>query len=219
MNTPYSPLARQVGVASAALVAVLLIAYAITLAAGLASLESADVPIGNPYFTLMEILIIVLMPPMVALMAAVHAWAPPRRRILSLLAVIFMSMVAVVTSVLHFVILTLSRQAAFASLDSLPLVMSFTWPSVAYAVDILAWDVFFALSMLLAAGVFAGSRLARAIRVSMLLSGVLALAGLSGVVTGDMALRNIGIVGYVGVFLVVVVLLGVHFHRSAAEIT
>jgi len=34
----------------------------------------------------------------------------------------------------------------------------------------------------------------------MIASGVLALAGLSGVVVGDMQLRNIGIVGYVGVF-------------------
>jgi hypothetical protein len=43
---------------------------------------------------------------------------------------------------------------------------------------------------------------------------VLALAGLSGVVAGDMQLRNIGIVGYLGVFLVVAGLLAVLFHRA-----
>jgi hypothetical protein len=43
---------------------------------------------------------------------------------------------------------------------------------------------------------------------------VLAFAGLSGVVVGDMQLRNIGIVGYVGVFLVVAALLAVLFFRA-----
>ncbi len=68
--------------------------------------------------------------------------------------------------------------------------------------------------MLFAAPVFAGSRLAASIRVLMITSGVLALAGLSGVVAGDMQLRNIGIVGYLGVFLVVAGLLAVLFYRA-----
>ncbi len=83
-----------------------------------------------------------------------------------------------------------------------------------YALDILAWDVFFPLSMLFAAPVFSGSRLAAWIRVLMIASAVLALAGLSGVVASDMQLRNIGIIGYLGVFLVVAVLLVVLFYRS-----
>jgi hypothetical protein len=110
--------------------------------------------------------------------------------------------------------LTLSRQPAFASHSWLPLFLSFKWPSVAYAVDILAWDFFFPLSMFFAAPAFGGSRLAASIRVLMIASGVLALAGLSGVVAGNMQLRNIGIVGYVGVFPVVAGLLGILFYRA-----
>jgi hypothetical protein len=110
--------------------------------------------------------------------------------------------------------LTLIRQPAFAGQPWLPLVFSFEWPSVAYALDILAWDVFFPLSMLFAAPVFSGSRLAAWIRGLMIASGALSLAGLSGVVVGDMRLRNIGIVGYVGEFLVVVALLAVLFYRT-----
>jgi hypothetical protein len=68
--------------------------------------------------------------------------------------------------------------------------------------------------MLFAASVFGGSRLAASIRVLMIASGVLALAGLSGVVAGDMHLRNVGIVGYLGVFLVVAGLLAVLFYRA-----
>ncbi len=213
MGAEYSAIARRIGFVSAILVAVLLLVYAVTLAAGFASLDSQDEQIGDPYFTLLEILIILMMPPMVTLMVAVHSWAPPRLKAFSLTAVIFMGLVAVVTCSLHFVILTLSRQTEFSSLETLPLLVSFKWPSLAYALDILAWDVFFPLSMLFASGVFSGSRLALSIRAAMVLSGVLALAGLSGVVTGDMALRNIGIGGYVGVFFAVVLLLGVFFHR------
>jgi len=110
--------------------------------------------------------------------------------------------------------LTLSRQAAFAGQPWLPLFLTFKWPSVAHALDILGWDFFFALSMLLAAPVFGGSRLAASIRVPMIASGVLALAGLSGVAAGDMQLRNIGIAGYLGVFSVVAGLLGVLFYRA-----
>jgi hypothetical protein len=144
----------------------------------------------------------------------VHAWAPMHAKTLSLTSLVFMGMLAGLTCSVHFVILTLSRQPEFTAQPWLPLVLSFNWPSVVYALDILGWDVFFPLSMLFAAPVFWGSRLAAWIRVLMTASGVLALAGLSGVVVGDMQLRNIGIVGYVGVFLVVTALLGVLFYRA-----
>jgi hypothetical protein len=68
--------------------------------------------------------------------------------------------------------------------------------------------------MLFAAPLFCGSRLATWIRVLMVASGMLALAGLSGVAVGDMQLRNIGIVGYVGVFLAVAALLAFLFYRT-----
>src|SRR5215203_2906795 len=210
----FTATARSLGILSAATTVILGVAYAVTLAVGLASLKSAQEPIGDPMFTILEVLIILMMPAMVALMVAVHAWAPMQAKALSLTAVVFMSLLAGVTCIVQFCVLTLSRQPEFAGQPWLPLVLSFTWPSVVYALDILAWDVFFALSMLFAAPVFGGSRLAKWIRVLMIASGVLSLAGLSGVVAGDMQLRNIGIVGYVGVFLVVAALLVLLFYRA-----
>jgi len=210
----FTATARSLGIFSAAATVILLVAYALTLAVGLLSLESPQQPIGEPMFTLLEVLIISMMPAMVALMVVVHAWAPMHLKTLSLTSVVFMGLLAGVTCIVHFVMLTLSRQPEFAGQSWLPLVMSFNWPSVVYALDILGWDVFFALSMLFAAPVFWGSRLAACIRVLMIASGVLALAGLSGVVVGDMQVRNIGIVGYVGVFLVVAALLAVLFYRE-----
>ena len=213
----FTATARTLGIFSAAATVILGVAYAVTLAVGLLTLESPQKPIGDPIFPILEVLIIVMMPAMVALMVAVHAWAPMDVKALSLTSVVFMGLLAGVTCSLHFCVLTLSRQPEFTEQSWLPLVLSFEWPSVVYALDILGWDVFFPLSMLFAALVFQGSRLAAWIRVLMIASGVLSLAGLSGVVAGDMQLRNIGIVGYVGVFLVVVALLAVLFYRTIPQ--
>jgi hypothetical protein len=213
----FTATARSLGILSAAATVVLVVAYAVTLGVGLASLESPRQPIGAPMFTILEVLIIVMMSAMVALMVAVHAWAPMHAKALSLISVVFMGLLAGVTCIVHFSILTLSRQPEFAGQSWLPLVLSFEWPSVVYALDILAWDVFFPLSMLFAAPAFRGSRLAAWIRVLMIASGVLSLAGLSGVVAGNMQLRNIGIVGYVGVFLVVAALLAILFYRATPQ--
>src|SRR5215212_6552450 len=210
----FTATARRFGIFSGSATVILLVAYAVTLIVGLASLGSPQEPIGDPMFTILEILIITMMPAMVALMVAVHSWAPMHAKTLSLTSVVFMGLLAGVTCSLHFVILTLGRQPEFTGQPWLPLVLSFNWPSVAYALDILGWDVFFALSMLFAAPVFWGSRLAAWIRVLVIASGALALAGLSGVVVGEMQLRNIGIVGYVGVFLIVAALLAVLFYRA-----
>jgi len=213
----FTATARSLGIFSAAATVILLVAYAVTLTVGLLSLESPQQPIGGPMLTILEVLIIITMPAMVALMVAVHTWAPMHAKTLSLTSVIFMGLLAGVTCSVHFCILTLSRQPEFTRQSWLPLVLSFNCPSVVYALDILGWDVFFALSMLFAAPVFSGSRLAAWIRVLMIASGVLSLAGLSGVVAGDMQLRNIGIVGYVGVFLVVAALLAVLFYRTTPQ--
>ena len=213
----FTATARNLGIFSATATVILLVAYAVTLAVGLLSLESPQQPIDDPMFTILEILIIIMMPAMVALMVAVHAWAPMHAKTLSLTSVIFMGLLTGLTCSVHFVILTLSRQPEFTAQPWLPLVLSVNWPSVVYALDILAWDIFFPLSMLFAAPVFWGSRLAAWIRVLMIASGVLAFAGLSGVVVGDMQLRNIGIVGYVGVFLVVAALLAVLFYRATPQ--
>ncbi len=217
MSMDFTATARRLGLFSAVATAILLVAYAITLVIGLASLKSPDDPIGNPWFTMLEVEIIVMMPAIVALFVAVHAWTPARAKALSLSSVVFMGVLAGITCSLHFVVLTLSRQAEFVDQPWLPLFMSFEWPSVVYALDILAWDIFFAVAILFAAPVFSGSRLAAWIRGLMIASGVLSLAGLSGVVLGSMQWRNIGIVGYVPVFMVVVVLLAILFRRTPPQ--
>ncbi|GAB2627522.1 hypothetical protein GCM10009696_36280 [Kocuria himachalensis] len=215
MGLAWNANARHLGVFSAAVTVVLSAAYAITLIAGLLALPSPEHPIGDPYFPVLEVLILLAAPVMVALMVAVHAWAAPEVKIFSLMALAFMVSMAGLTSSVHFVILTLSRHPVVTGQPWLPLVLEFRWPSLVYALEILAWDVLFALAVLCAAPVFRGSRLAISIRVLLILSGVLALVGLSGVVTGDMQLRGIGIIGYAAVFPAATALLGLFFHRAS----
>jgi len=52
------------------------VVYAVILALGILSLKSPQDPIGDPYFTIMELLILFMAPLMVVSMVAVHAYAP-----------------------------------------------------------------------------------------------------------------------------------------------
>jgi cytochrome c oxidase subunit IV len=194
--------------------AFLIVIYDVVLVSGFLSLQSPQQPIGDPLFSILEILIILMMPLLIGLMVATHAWASAEAKVFSLMALMFMGLVAGLTCSLHFVILVVSRQAAFANIEWMPLFLSFNWPSIPYALDILAWDVFFALAVLCAAPIFIGDRLAASIRILLIVSGVLSLAGLSGVVFGDMRWRNIGVIGYAGVFPIAALLLAVLFYKE-----
>lgn len=206
--------ARRLGLVSAALVVLLEAGYALTLTIGLASLASPAAPIGDPMFTVLELLILAIGPAIVLLLGAVHACAPPARQAVTQMAVVFGALMAGITCSLHAVILVARRMPEPAS-SQLADLLAFRWPSPAYALDILAWDVFFALAVLFAAPAFPGGGLAGWIRRLLALSGALALAGLGGVVAGSMQWRNIGIVGYVPVFTAAAVLLWVYFRRVA----
>ncbi len=213
-NEEFTPQHRAIGRAAAWAVSFLLVVYAVTTVLGFLSLKSPQDPIGDPFFSIMELLIVLMSPLMVVSMVAVHAYAPLEVRVYSLTALIFMILLAGITSSVHFVILTVSRQIEATGLTWAPLFLSFKWPSVAYTLDILAWDWFFALSMLFAAPVFKGGRLEIMVRLLMVVSGVLSLAGLIGVPLADMQVRNIGIIGYAVVALGVFLLLGVVFGRT-----
>jgi hypothetical protein len=205
---------RTIGKATAWAVFCLGILYAVTTVLGLLSLKSAQDPIGDPFFSIMELLTVLIAPLMVVSMVVVHAYAPSEMKVYSLVALIFMILLAGITSSVHFVILSVSHQIAATGLAWVPLLLSFKWPSVAYTLDILAWDWFFPLSMLCAAPVFKVGRLEKTVRTLMIISGVLSLAGLIGVPLEDMQVRMIGVLGYAVVSPIVVLLLGMVFERA-----
>ena len=96
--------ARRLGLVSAVGTVLVSAVYAATLVAGLWSLHSPQQPIGNPWFSLLEIFIL-LLPLLVGLMVAVHAWAPAAAKVFTLLALVFMALLAGLTGSVHFVIL------------------------------------------------------------------------------------------------------------------
>ena len=214
MNHMASP---KLGIAAGYALAVLCLVYATVLAIGLYTLSSPDQPIQQPWFTCMELLILAIAPLAVAFMAALYAWAPDERSSIALLGIAFMSMCAVVTCSVHFVILTLSREPIIAAFPWARIVFSFQWPSLAYALDILAWDVFFPLAALCAALTVSGPGLANGARSLFVASAAFSLVGLVGVPLGNLNVRNIGIVGYVVLFPVAAVLMAVRFRRDAAK--
>jgi hypothetical protein len=181
-------------------VAGLTASYAFVLVLGLLKLPSPNHQIQEPWFTLMELLILAIAPAIVMFCIGLHAWVPPANRAAALSAVIFMSSCATVTSAVHFSIFTLAKLPAFQSQEWAPLVFAFRWPSVAYALDILAWDVFFPIGAVSTA--LALRRIPRFRLESWLLgsSAALAVIGLVGIPLADMSVRNVGIVGYALVY-------------------
>lgn len=186
----------------------------ITLVVGLLSLKSSQDPIGDPFFSILELLILLMAPLMVIGMVAVHAYASPDAKAYSSIALAFMILCAGITSSVHFVLLTVSSQIEAAGLPWVHLFLSFKWPSVVYTLDILAWDFFFALSMLFAAPVFKKDRLEITVRILMTVSGVLSLAGLIGVPLANMQVRMIGVLGYAALSPIVFLLLSLVFGRA-----
>jgi hypothetical protein len=195
-------------------ICILGVVYAVTLVAGLLSLKSPNDPITDPYFTILELLIVAMAPLLVIAMAAIHGYARPEVKVYSIVAMLFMAVAATITSCVHFVILTVSRPLQACAPDMTTHFFAFTWPSVFYALDILAWDIFFALAMLFAAPVFTGGRLETWIRRLMMASGILSLAGLIGVPLADMQVRLIGVVGYAALPPLIFVLVALLFRRD-----
>jgi len=217
MTVIFTNNARRFGIISGVGYTILSIIYVVTLIFGFLSLRTPDEPIGDPMFTILEVSIILIMCFGITLMSVVHAWASNQTKVFSLVAVVFMSLVAVITCSVHFVVLTMSQQEVISEIVWMPLFISFKWPSIGYALDILAWDVFFPLAVLFAVPVFSSNRLAKLIKVLLIVSGVLAFSGLIGVFANDMQVRNIGILGYAIVFPIAVGFMSMLFYRTAPQ--
>lgn len=194
---------NRLGLWSASTLCAIGVAYIVTLTVGFDS-AGFDRPIVDPVLAVMEILTLVSAPLLVVLMAAVHGYASPQHKVCSSVALGFMVLMAGLTSAVHFVELTAVRQSATASL---------TWPSTAYALELLAWDVFLGLSLLFAAPVFRAGSLEGAVRAGLYLAGTLCLVGVLGPTTGDMRLQFIAVAGYAGVLPAVFLLLALLFRR------
>ena len=186
----------RLGKVAALGVSVLGILYAAVTTLGLLSLKTPLSPIDDPFFTIIEVLTLLIAPLMAVSITGLHFWASQADKIYSFIAAFFLFIMTCITSSVHFVILVFNHQVSSKQLSYLSLFLSFNWPSVSYVLDVLAWDWFYALSMLFAASVFRDGKLERLVRLLMMLSGVFSLVGLIGVPLQHMGVRNIGIIGY-----------------------
>jgi hypothetical protein len=192
------------------------VAYVPTMAAGVVAVGGFAPPIRDPYQAIMELLIFPSAVALVIAFAAMHAYAPASKKTLSLSALVLVALMAGITVCVHFIVLTVGRQANETTLPGFKMLFSWTWPSMIYALDIAAWDFFLGVALLLAAAVFSGSRLAQWVRRVLTVSGLLCLGGLLGAVLGNMNVRNIGVLGYALVLPVAMLQMGRLFAATPA---
>jgi hypothetical protein len=191
---------RRLGAWSAQAMVVLVAAYIVVFVVGFADLGNTSKPLPDPYLAIAEILILIMAPIMVTLMLAIHHGAPPAAKPFTQVALGWMLAAAGFTTVVHFVELTVARHIDQSTFPGYARIFGFAWPSTFYAIDIVAWDVFFGLALLFAVPAFAGGGVATLVRRGLIASGSLCLIGLSGPFANALGWRTIGILGYTVVF-------------------
>lgn len=182
------------------------VAYIVALVIGFAT-RGLSAPIVDPLLAVMEVLTLIAAPLMLVMMAAIHGRARDERRTVGAVAFAFMILTTGMTSVVHFVELTAMRQLGSAGL---------VWPSPAYALELLAWDVFLGLSLIFAAFTFEDRGRERRVRRGFLACGILCLFGVVGPVVGNMRLQLVGVFAYGGVLPVACLLLSWLFRGDVA---
>jgi len=173
-------------------------------AAGFAG-HGLNEPISDPVLAVMEVLTLLSAPPLVILMAEVYEGAAPARKVHGLVKFSFATLLAGVTSIVHFVELTAVRQTG-GRRDRMA--VNGIRGGTARVECVLG------LALVFAAPVFDGGGSERAVRRGFSICGILCLAGAVGPSVGNMRLQSMGILGYAVVLPVVCVLLARVFRRG-----
>ena len=206
---------RRLGVRAAAAVAGLgLVDVAVGIAgvamrpAGLPMLAQVD-----PFLAILEALIMLCAIALVVLAASLCSYAGPRRDASARAAFGFIVAFALATCAAHFLSLSVGRQRAHPELAHQ---LSFAWPSVSLALDLLAWDLLLGIALLLMAPIFRGAGLAHRVRWTAFAAGTLCLAGTAAPLSGRMEFQFAAIAGYAFVLPVLCVMIAVLLVRTPA---
>ena len=208
-----TPTDRWIGMWSARVLCAFGVAYAVTMAVGFTAMGNLSKPLEDPYLAIMEVLILVMAPVLVLLAVVIHACAPDGTKTYSMTALGWMLLVAGFTMTVHLVQLTVVRRIDPGAIHGFQYLFNWHWPSVLYGVDIVAWDIFFALALLFAAPVFRAAG-HMAVRNGLLIAGAMSLVGIIGPAVNQIALRQIGIIGYAIVWPIVCVPLSKAFRQG-----
>jgi hypothetical protein len=184
---------------------------------GLAYASQGAAVESGPFLSIMAFLVVLMGPFLVFSMVAVHTYASPKDKPYSLAALAFMIACVSVTSCINFLLLMVSSQPDLFSESWRALFIPCKWPAPAFVLDNFVWDWFFGISMLLAAPIFSGNTLKNALRLMMILSGVLCLAGLVWLAVSPAQAIIVGILGWGAAGPIVFLLLAHVFGRVQVE--
>ncbi len=167
---------------------------------------------AEPYVTICRALMLAVIPALVIVFASVHTYADSDRRLCSLTALAFALVFATMSSINNILLLGVARLIDPASV--LGQMLEFRWPLPLMVLELFAWGPLLGLALLFAAPVFRGDGLHRAIRIAMLLAGILCLFNILCFVFGDASYSIVAVVGYDFVLPAICVLLAILFARS-----
>jgi hypothetical protein len=193
-DSTFTTQARTLGIVAAWITFILSEVYAV--ASGLAYASQGAPVESGPFLSIMALMVVVMGPFLVLSMVAVHAYASPNNKPYSLAALAFMIACVTVTSCINFFLLLVSSQPNLFSESWRALFLPCKWPAPAFVLDNFVWDWFFGISMLLAAPIFGGNTLKTALRLVMILSGALCLAGLIWFAVSPAQAIIVGILGW-----------------------
>lgn len=161
---------------------------------------------------IMELLTIWAAIVIVMFMIELYRGTDGERKNQSMIALVLSTCMAMVTTLNHFIYLTVLRQIYVHSEIPTWLLLD-GWPSITKGLECVAWGFFLGLSML-----FASSALiclgSKKIVWTMRISGILTLAGLIGPIIGNMNFYLLSTIGYSVGFLVLSIELIVFIHKG-----
>lgn len=214
-DSTFTTQARTLGIVATWMTFAVSEVYAIV--SGLAYASQGAAVESGPLLSIMALLVVVMGPFLVLSMVAVHAYASPNNKPYSLAAFAFMIACVAITSCINFLLLIVSSQPNLFSESWRALFLPCKWPVPAFVLDNFVWDWFFGISMLLAAPIFSGNTLKAALRLVMILSGALCLAGLVWLAVSPAQAIVVGILGWGAAGPIVFLLLANMFGRVKAE--
>jgi hypothetical protein len=205
---------RRLATLSAAVVAVVGVAYLAVIGSWLVRVGSPQEPIGDPFLLWMEVLTILSAVAIAALATGMWARARSSLPLTALWLLVSGLTGSVMTIGVHWIELSAVRPLWRAGrIEDYRLI----WPSVLFAVEYLAWDVAIGLFMLCTARVLRvvlGERIASVIWG---FGGVLCLVGTTGPASGAMVWQNVAVVGYAILLPAGAALLSAGVRRRARE--
>jgi hypothetical protein len=215
LDSTFTAQARTLGTVAAWMTFVVSEVYAVV--SGLAYASQGAAVESGPFLSIMALLVVVMGPFLVLSMVGVQAYASPNNKPYSLAALAFMIACVAVTSCINFSLLMVSSQPNLFSETFRALFLPCKWPAPAFILDNFVWDWFFGISMLLAAPIFGGNTLKAALRLLLMLSGVLCLAGLVLLAVSPEVAIYVGILGWGAAGPIVFLLLANMFGRVQVE--